>query len=176
MMLKIKFILALLIPLFGFLQDLLNVAVQDKSKIINQKPFKFKLKEGKWEMKYRMESLSERTLKYPNSYKLTDTSVVVELCKNSKKQDSKNWSQEEFKNVFITEDSKFLNFKEIRTNLRLEERQEIKKLRKQVNSYNFNRRSWRDFPLSLSRPIYTNNGKYALIAFKYGNERGEIVN
>lgn len=159
----------------SFSQDLIKIALQDKSKIIYQEPFKFRMKTGKWDLTYRMDYLLEHKKNTNNPNILTDSLIVKELCEKAKTQNLKKWSAEEFSDVFLISNTEYLNFREIRDSLKLSEKKEIKKLRKQINQFNNDKNKWRSFPLSLSRPIFTDDKAYALIAFNYGNNGGQII-
>lgn len=158
-----------------FSQSLMEVAILDKSKIIYKKPFKFKLKNSKWDLKYKLESLREQKRESKNSEILTDSLILIELYQNAKSQNLENWSNEEIDNVFLIDKIEYLSVKKIKEVLNIVEKSDIKKLRKQVREYNYDKRKWRSFPLSMSRPVYTNDKKYALIAFNYGNNGGKII-
>ncbi|MNR50382.1 hypothetical protein D3C85_1698890 [compost metagenome] len=50
-----------------------------------------------------------------------------------------------------------------------------KLLIKQIKKYNANEIFYRNFPLEVSKPIYSSDGKFAVIGFSRGNNGGEIV-
>ncbi|PWH81482.1 hypothetical protein DIS18_14465 [Algibacter marinivivus] len=156
-------------------QSLIEAAITGKSKIVYEKPFKFNIKNGKWDLKYRMESLNEQKSNPNKSNILTDSLIVKELCKKAENQKLKNWSEEELDNIYLAKNTEYLNIKTIKNTLNLTQKSEIKILKKQIRQYNSYKNKWRSFPLSLSRPVYSENKEYALIAFNYGNNGGEIV-
>lgn len=169
------FIIIFQLSNFCFSQDLMEVTIQDKSKIIYEEPFKFKMKTGKWNLKYKMEYLLEHKKNINNLNIITDSLIIKELCEKAKTQNFNKWSPKEFNNAYLISNTDYLNYRKIRDSLKLSEKKEIKKLRKQINQFNNNKNEWRSFPLSLSRPIYTDDKAYALIAFNYGNNGGQII-
>lgn len=153
----------------------METALVEKSKLVYEKPFNFNIKNNKWKLKYRMELLREQKLDSNNSNILCDSLIIKELCEKAVNQKPKNWSKEEFKNIYLVKKTEYLNFKDIKEALNLTEKSEIKKMRKQIRQYNNYNNKWRSFPLAVSRPVYSDNKKYALIAFKYGNNGGQII-
>ncbi|RKN01786.1 hypothetical protein D7036_17375 [Aquimarina sp. BL5] len=149
--------------------------LEDMTKLIYQKPYKFKVDNDKWANRNRLGSLKEQKIILDNPNILTDSLTIVELFENAKIQDLKNWNKDELKNVYLISNNQNLSFRKVQRELELSEKEQIKKLKKQIRQFNNNKSKWRSFPISISRPIYTNDKKYALIAYNLGNNGGKIV-
>lgn len=149
--------------------------LEDMPILVHQKPYKFKVENDKWNFRNRLISLNEQKSIQNNPNILTDSLKIVELFQNAEVQDSMNWQKDELPKVYLISESKNLNFRNIRNELNLVEKKEIKELKKQIRQFNNNRSKWRSFPISISRPIYSNDKKYALIAYNFGNNGGSIM-
>ena len=149
--------------------------LEDKSKLVNKEPFKFNVDNEKWDFRNRLMSLNEQKSIQNNSNILTDSLKIVELFKNAKIQDIRNWKKEELSKAYLISELQNLSFRTVQSELNLTKKEQIKELRKQIRQFKNNPDKWRSFPISVSRPIYSNNKEYALIAYELGNNGGKIV-
>lgn len=134
----------------------------------------YKIKNGKYDIVNRLQNLKEQYVNYENEDVIIDSVIVKQLCLKAEKLDTTNWKIDELRNAYLIDDSEILNFKHISTTNNIKEKIALKELKKQVNQVNNQPSKWRSFPITISRPLYSDDGNYALIIFKYGNNGGAI--
>lgn len=155
-------------------QKLLESILPEDAVLITREPFNYKITNSKYDIDSRLNSLREQRLHSKNDDILIDSIIVKKLCLKAENLDSTLWKPNELLNSYLTTHSKLLNFKEITTYLKIDDKGKLKELRKKINQYKYEPHKWRSYPISLSRPVYTDDRNYALVIFKYDNNGGEI--
>jgi len=144
-------------------QNLLEIALEEKSLIVYAKPAKPKLSHF---------ALYEKEFFIGKNK--SDSLNVRELISkiDSLEIDYSHWTKDELKTKIIVSKGKKINLKS--EMLRVSEKSKIeqKKLKKEIKGYNNNKTGWRSYPLSVSRPIISNDGKMVLITIIRGNSGG----
>ncbi|MBB3697224.1 hypothetical protein KMW28_20755 [Flammeovirga yaeyamensis] len=159
-------LLLLLFPTLSFCQDVLDEALKDKSNIILEEPFTFNLKDKN----------IDSYLYYMNhaSDVFNDTTLLKSLIQKTKKPDKTYWKQENFFDKVIVAKGQNIHTKAVLKELSLLSDEELKLLKKEIRKYNNRNNEWRSYPLKVSKPIYSDDNKYAIIGIIKGNNGSEI--
>ncbi|SMC87864.1 hypothetical protein [Cellulophaga tyrosinoxydans] len=144
-------------------QNLLDVALAEKSLIVNEKPAKPKLP---FFILYEKE--------FFNGKNKSDSLNVRELMSkvDTLDIDYSKWTKNELKNRIVVSKGKKIDLKKEMLKMSDKPKAEQKKLKKEIKGFNNNKSGWRNYPLSISRPIISNDGKMALITIIRGNSGG----
>ena len=135
-------------------QNIIDVALAEKSLIVYEKPAKPKLP---FSILYEKE--------FFNGKNKSDSLNVRELMSkvDTLDIDYSKWTENELKNRIVVSKGKKIDLKP---------KAEQKKFKKEIKGFNNNKSGWRNYPLSISRPIISNDGKMALITIIRGNSGG----
>ncbi len=142
-------------------QDLMQPILKDDQIIINSKAF---------EIKSTFNRIDPLDLEEP-----LDKEIYEDLKLQLKKEGESTWKQSDFENrilVFINQSIDIAAVKIILKNLNKEE---SKKIIREYRRYNSDPEFYRNFPLSISKPVYSTDGQYVVIGYSRGNNGGEIV-
>jgi hypothetical protein len=166
---RVIFSIALLqISLSALGQDLLDVALTDKSAIIISKPVKINLREHSFYIDGYMEYLNNRDTV------LSDTSIIRNFIRLSRSQDSTDWRTKDFDKRLVISENQIINVKKALIALGTLTEVEAKAFKKEFRQYNNPTSGWRSYPTRLSKPLFSEDGKLALISIVRGNEGSEI--
>ncbi len=170
-MAKIILLLLLLLPACIIRsQDLLGVALSDKTRIISKTPLKINIYvEG-----IQMELAVNKNYFDAWKTKGVDSTLISELITESNFQNPSLWENQELKNAIIVQKGEKINLKEALKFTSKNSKEEIKALKYDIRTYNSHTPNWRKIPVGLSRPVYSKNQQFAMIAFRFGNEEGFI--
>ncbi|TCI90612.1 hypothetical protein [Tenacibaculum sp. M341] len=144
-------------------QNILDVGLTEKSLIVYEKPAKPKLP---------FSILYEKDFFYRKSK--SDSLNVRELISkiDTLEIDYSKWTKSELKKRIIVSKGKRIDIKKEMHKMSDKPKAEQKKLKKEIKGLNNNKSEWRNYPLSISRPIMSNDGKMALITIIRGNSGG----
>lgn len=147
-------------------QNLLKTALEDKSLIVYDKPVKPKLP---YFILYEKE--------FFNGKSKSDSLNIRELISkiDTLETDYSNWKKDELKKGIIVSKGKKIDLKLEMLKVSDKPKIEQKKLKKEIRSFNNNKSGWKNYPLSISRPIISNDGKMALITIISGNSGGSTL-
>ena len=147
-------------------QNLLEVALEDKSLIVYDKPAKPKLP---YFILYEKEFFAGKSK--------SDSLNVRELMSkiDTIEIDYEKWTKKEIENRILVSKNKKIDLKQEMLKISDKPKEERKKLKKEIKGFNNNRSGWRGYPLSISRPIFTNDKKLALITIIRGNSGGSTI-
>lgn len=158
-------ILILLNFLSCFSQEVLDVALSDKTKLIKENIYQFYLKNSKWDIGNYLNTLDEQKLKI-------DSLTFVQLINKTLETKSKKWKKEDFKNAYLIKEGEILSVKKVLSELEIKDKKEVKNLKKQIRQYKNRPNEWRGWPISISKPIFSNDKQFCVIGFVFGNNGG----
>ncbi|WP_025665522.1 hypothetical protein [Aquimarina megaterium] len=164
-----KKLLYLFIILFSYnlsSQDLLKLALADKTKIVNKEGYKPNLKTDKWNVNNYLYELNESKLI------LKDSIILIELISKTNIQKLMEWKVDELNEVYLTKKDQKIIIKAALESIKPESKEQERELKRKIRQYNNNPNKWRDWPLSISRPVFSDDNKYGMINFKFGNNGG----
>ncbi|MDW7694366.1 hypothetical protein R9C00_06420 [Flammeovirgaceae bacterium SG7u.111] len=166
---KALFFILLFTPLNAFSQNLLEIALEDKSSIVESTPFYRELNIDTFNTFY--------VPRHMKSLNFKDTTLLINLIKKSNlKLDTSKWNQTEFtKKIVVKEEGEFIKVKKALSLFPNLNEEEQKALKKEIRKYNNRTSSWRSFPIAVSRPVFSENGNFSLITIRNGNNGGEII-
>lgn len=156
------------LPLSTIGQELLDVALRDKSPIVINEPYIIKLEEDPFYIKRYLDYLNH------SSVVVKDTSLIRSLVKLSKVQDTTKWRAEEFLKRIVINNDDFINTKKTTRQLASLNKYKLKEFKKEIRKYNNRSNDWRSFPIRVSRPIYSDDCKFVIVGVIRGNEGSEI--
>lgn len=171
---KITFQIFTFIFFFQYLngQTLLESALNGKSNIVVEKPTKINL--GNYNFKTR-EFLNWLDLNKAEFDKKDTTEIKTLINKaKSSKPIYKGWTEKELPNKILIGHNEFISIKNGLEIIPWETKEDKKRIKKEIRKYNNRGTEWRSFPLSMSRPVYSDNREYALIGFIRGNSGGNV--
>ncbi len=147
-------------------QNLLEVVLQDRSLIVNEKPVKPK---SPFFILYEKEFFAGKSK--------SDSLNIRELMSkiDTLEIDYEKWAKEEMENRILVSKNKKIDLKQEMLKISDKPKEEQKKLKKEIKGFNNNKSGWRGYPLSISRPIFTNDKNLALITIIRGNSGGSTV-
>ncbi|SHJ27772.1 hypothetical protein [Aquimarina spongiae] len=164
-----KKILYLFIILFSYnlsSQDLLDLALVDKTKIINKDGYKPNLKTDKWNIYNYLYELNE------SKRILNDSITLIELISKSTTQNLTEWKVDELNEVYLIKKNQKISINAALESIKPKSKEQERELKRKIRQYNNNPNKWRGWPISISRPVYSNDNKYSVISFKFGNNGG----
>ncbi|WP_338768196.1 hypothetical protein WAF17_07315 [Bernardetia sp. ABR2-2B] len=165
-----KIILALILILIYttelYSQNLLEVALDNESVIVYDQPAKPIL---------RLPLLYEKKLFIGESK--SDSLNIRELMSkiDTLKIDYENWTKQDIGNKILVSKNKKIDLKQEILKVSDKTKEEQKKLKKEIRGFNNNQGGWKNYPLYVSKPIFTNDKKLALITIIRGNSSGSTV-
>lgn len=145
-------------------QNLLEIVLEGKSQIIYEKPAKPKLPS------YYEEDFLNRKNK-SDSLNIRDLISKVD----SIKIDYSNWTKAELKTKIIATKGTKIDLKREMLKASKRSKTEQKILKKEIKGFNNYKNGWRNYPISISRPIISKNRKMALITIIRGNSGGSTL-
>lgn len=156
-----------IVVLFSFLncfsQELMNVAVSNKTKLINEAVGKFNLDNDKWDIENYL---------YTMNHGIIDSLTFVELINKAVINKKEKWKKADITNIYLVKKGEVLSVKKVLSELNGLEKQEIKTLKKQIRQYKNNPKKWRSWPVSVSKPVFSNDKQYCILGFVFGNSGG----
>ena len=148
-------------------QNLLENVLKDKSLIVYDKPTKPKLP---YFILYDEKDFFTGKSK-PDSLNVRELMSKIDTLEI----DYSNWTKDDLKNRIIVSKGKKIDLKQEMLKISGKPKIEQKKLKKEIRGFNNNKSGWRSYPLSISRPIISNDGKMALITIIRGNSGGSTL-
>ncbi|WP_282088678.1 hypothetical protein [Aquimarina algiphila] len=164
-----KKLLYLFVALFSYSmssQDLLDLALVDKTKIVDKEGYKPNLKTDKWNINNYLYELNESKLI------LKDSIILIELISKTTTQNLTEWKIDELKEVYLTKKNQKINVNAALESIKPKSKEQKRELKRKIRRFNNNPDKWRGCPLSISRPIFSDDNKYSMISFKFGNNGG----
>ena len=161
----ILILILLFVPKSGA-QNLIEVALTNQSLLVNEKPAKPKLpyfvlyEKDFFKGKSKLDSL--------NIQELIAKIDTVEI-------DYAKWTKSELNNRILVSEGVKIDLDTEITNFFDKSKEEKKKLKKEINSFNNEKSGLRNYPISISRPIITNAGNMAFITIIRGNSGGSSL-
>ncbi|AXT59269.1 hypothetical protein D1816_02530 [Aquimarina sp. AD10] len=147
-------------------QDVLDLALIDKTKIVNKEGYKPNLKTDKWNINNYLYELNESKLI------LNDSMILIELISKSTTQNLMEWNVDELNEVYLTKKNQKIIINTALEAIKPKSKEQQRELKRKIRQYNNNPNKWRGWPLSISRPIFSDDNKYSIISFKFGNNGG----
>ena len=140
----------------------METALKDKPVIIESKAFEIKQK------------LKSVRVYDDDEYKIEKT-LLEDLKLQSENEQKSIWKKSDFKDRLVINPNEKINLDSIKAIVNSLNKSQRKLLISEVKKYNANEMFYRNFPLEVSKPIYSSDGKFAVIGFSRGNNGGEIV-
>ncbi len=148
-----------------FSQEVTDVALSDKTKLISENVYQFHLKNSKWDIGNYLYTLDEQKLKM-------DSLTFAQLINKTLEIKAEKWTKEEFKNAYLIKKGEVLSVKKVLSELGIKDKKEKKTIKTQIRQYNKRPNEWRSWPMSISKPIFSNDNQFCIIGFKFGNNGG----
>ena len=148
-----------------FSQEILDVALSDKTKLITESVYQFHIKNTKWDIENYLYTLDEQNMKI-------DSLTFVQLINKALEQKPEQWKKEDFKNVYLIKSGEILSSKKVLSELDIQDKKETKTIKKQIRQFNNHPNEWRGWPISISKPIFSDDNQFCIIGFKFGNNGG----
>ncbi|WP_025742961.1 hypothetical protein [Aquimarina pacifica] len=164
-----KKLLCLFVILFSYnlySQDLLDLALVHKTKIIDKEGYKPNLKTDKWNINNYLYELNESELT------LNDSIILIELISKTNTQNLTEWKVDELNEVYLTKKNQKISINAALESIKPKSKEQQRELKRKMRQYNNNPSKWRGWPLSISRPVFSDDNKYSIISFKLGNSGG----
>ncbi len=147
-------------------QDLLDLALVDKTKIVNKEGYKPNLKTDKWNINNYLHELNE------SKRILNDSTILIELISKSTTQNLTEWKVDELNEVYQIKKNQKISINAALESIKPKSKEQQRELKRKIKQYNNNPNKWRGWPLSISRPVFSDDNKYSIISFKFGNNGG----
>lgn len=157
-------IFLLFITQISFGQNLMEIALKDKPLIIESEAF---------EIKQKLKLMDFRDVN--EQCNKIDKTLLEDLKLQSEKEQKSVWEKSDFKNRLVINPNEKINLDSVKTIVNALDKSQRKLLIKEIKKYNANEMFYRNFPLEVSKPIYSSDEKFAVIGFSRGNNGGEIV-
>lgn len=142
----------------------MEIALKDKPLIIKSEAF---------EIKQKLKLLDFREVN--EQCNKIDKTLLEDLKLQSEKEQKSIWEKSDLKNRLIINQNEKINLDSVKTVINALDKSQKKHLLKEIKKYNANEMVYRDFPLEVSKPVYSSDRKFAVIAFSRGNNGGEMV-
>ena len=142
----------------------MEIALKDKPVIVISEAF---------EIKEKLRSLDIRFLN--EEFKKIDNLLLEDLKLQSEKEQKSTWKKSDFKDKIVINSSQKISLDSVNIIANSWDKDKKKLLLKEIRKYNANEMFYRNFPVEVSKPIYSSDGKFAIIGFSRGNNGGEIV-
>ena len=150
----------------SFSQEIIDLAVYNKTKLVFENTIPIHLKNDKWNIDNYLDILI-------NEQKVNiDSLTLVELVNKSTDKMTKQWQKNDFENVFLVKKGEKLSKKKILSELEIADKREIKTLKRQIRKYNNRPHEWRGYPIFISSPTFSADNQFCIIGFKFGNNGG----
>ncbi|WP_447637750.1 hypothetical protein [Flavobacterium microcysteis] len=144
-----------------FGQDLPQSVLKEDEIIINSDAF---------EIKSKLKRIDVRSLEVP-----LDKAILDDLKTQAEKEKPTIWRPSEFDNRIVVSKKRSIDIETAKSILQFQDKEKRKSLIRDFKKYNSGEMFYRSFPLSISKPIYSTDGKYAVIGFSRGNNGGRIL-
>ena len=148
-----------------FSQDIMDIALSDKTKLINEDVYQIRLKNDKWNISNYLNALNEQGI-------INDSIVLVNLINKSLKTKPEKWKKENLKKAYLVKKSQKILQKKVLAEIEILDKREIKTIKRQIRQYNNRPNEWRGWPMSISKPIFSDNNQFCIIGFQFGNNGG----
>lgn len=142
----------------------MEIALKDKPLIIESEAF---------EIKQKMKLIDFREVNEQRGK--IDKTLLEDLKLQSEKEQKSVWKKSDFKARLLINPNEKINLDSVKTVVNALDKSKRKLLTNQIKKYNTNEFFYRNFPLEVSKPIYSSDGKFAVIGFSRGNNGGEII-
>ncbi|WP_075344538.1 hypothetical protein [Tenacibaculum agarivorans] len=163
---KLLYLFVILFSYNLFSQDLLDLALVDKTKIVNKESYKPNLKTDKWNINNYLYDLNENTQIF------NDSTILIELISKSTTQNLTEWKVDELNEVYLTKKNQKISINAALKSIKPKSKKQQRELKRKIRQYNNNPNKWRNWPLSISRPVFSDDNKYSIISYKFGNNGG----
>jgi hypothetical protein len=143
----------------------MEIALSEKTKLIYEDVYQFRLKNDKWNIDNYLYTLNEQETNI-------DSTTFKKLVDKSLNFKAEKWKKGDLKNTFLIKKGEKVEIKKVLSELTLADRKEEKSIKKLIRKYNSNPNKWRGLPISVSNPIFSDNNEYCLIGYRFGNNGG----
>ena len=140
----------------------MDIALLDKSILIEEKVANFKLNNDRW---------SIEDYYYLNS-DVIDSLTLTELINKAVIKTNQIWKKGDLENRYFIKQNQVLSFKQVVLEIDNLDNKNTKLLKKQIRQFNKKPRKWRRWPLSVSKPIFSDSGEFCIVGFVFGNSGG----
>ncbi|MCB4800289.1 hypothetical protein [Neotamlana laminarinivorans] len=141
----------------------MNTALSDKTKLINENVGHFNLDNDKWSIDNYLYTMNRNTI---------DSLTLVKLINKAIIKKSEKWEKGDLENTYLVKKDEILSIKKVLSELNNLDKQEIKTVKKQIRQFNNRSREWRSWPMSISKPIFSDDRLFCIVGFVFGNNGG----
>ncbi|MEN0082579.1 hypothetical protein [Flavobacterium lindanitolerans] len=152
---------ALLTSATCFGQDLPQSVLQENEIVIDCDAF---------EIKSKLKEIDVQSLEFP-----IDQAILDDLKIQAEKEKPTIWRPSEFPNRIIVSKKRPIDIETAKSILQFHDKEKRRSLIRDFKKYNSGEMFYRSFPLSISKPIYSADGNYAVIGYSRGNNGGRIL-
>ncbi|MGM5470455.1 hypothetical protein ACS386_09265 [Flavobacteriaceae bacterium LMO-SS05] len=149
-----------------FSQEVFDVALTDKSKLIVDDIYQFHLKNSKWDIENYIYTLDLKKMQIDS---LTFVNLINKAIEQKK---TEKWTNEDLKNIYLIKKGELIPTKQVLSELDIKDKKETKTIKKQISQFNNRPNEWRSWPISISKPVFSNDNQYCIIGFSFGNNGG----
>ncbi|CAL2059241.1 hypothetical protein [Tenacibaculum sp. 190524A05c] len=153
-------IILLSISFSCFSQEVIHAAILNKTKLINENVGHFNLENDKWSIDNYLYTMNENII---------DSLTFVKLINKAILEKSEKWRKGEIENTYLVEKDEILTIKKVLSELNHLNKKEIKTIRKQIRQFKNRPREWRTWPISITKPIFSDDHQFCIIGFVFGN-------
>ena len=153
-------------------QTLFESALNGKSNIVIKKPAKINLENYVFKTREFLNWLDLTNVEFD----IKDTIEIKALIDKAKSNEPilENWTETDLPNKILIGNKDYIRFEDGLNIIPWETQEDRKRIKKEIRRYNNRSSELRSFPLSISRPIYSDNGEFALIGLISGNNGGKV--
>ena len=148
-----------------FAQNIIDFSLIEKTKLICEDVYKFQLKNDNWSINNYLYTLNEQGISI-------DTTTLENLVIKSLEFKADKWKKEDFKKAYLFKKGKKVEIKVVLSELKIDDKKQKKNIKRFISKYNNNPTKWRGVPISISRPVFSDNYQYCIIGFRFGNSGG----
>jgi hypothetical protein len=142
----------------------MDIALKDKPLIIESKVL---------EIEARLKSLDFRFVN--EEYHKIDKELLEDLKNQSGSEQKLIWRKNEFKERLVINSGEKINLDSVKIIINSLNEKERRVLINEFKKYNAKEIFSRNFPLSISNPIYSSDGNFVVMGFSRGNNGGEMI-
>ncbi len=159
-------LISILITSYSFSQSLLEVATSFEENIILEIPTKPKLPHF---------ALYSKT--FFKNKSLQDSVAIRELILKVDTTETVRtpWKKSDFPNKMLVRSKEKISVDQVLSNINWTTKKQKNTIKKAIKHYNNRTPKWRAYPMQISKPLYTEDGLYAVITFRYGNSAGKTA-
>lgn len=154
-------------------QSVLELAMETRSNIVAKKPAKIHLDNYKFKAREFYGYLGVLRTEFPKK----DTTELKNLITKAieSEADLTEWTELELPNKILVGPKEYVKPKIGLTKIEWTTKEEKKAIVKEIRKYNRNSVMWPNFPLYLSKPLYSESNNYALVGLINGGSTGKVI-